>query len=92
VENFEISVDDITLSIHATLQPGQYISIPHVLEWACIYNRDHHVAGEVWLHGYLPRVTKGETTTISLTCASEDPSLSPGVIMNVHYRNGYFYQ
>jgi hypothetical protein len=92
VKNFKVSLGEKTVVIPAVLHPGQYISIPHVLEWACVYNKDHHVVGEVWLHGYLPKVHKGETIRISLTSESADDAFNPEVILNVRCQNGYFYQ
>jgi len=91
VKNFKVSINDKMIKIPVTLQPGQYISIPHLMEMACIYNKDHQVMEEVFLHGYLPKVKKGETATVSLSCEPVDKNANPEVIMNVRCQNGYCY-
>ncbi len=91
VSNFIIKVDNQVLEIPVILQPGQYISIPHTMELACIYNKDHHISGEVFLHGNLPKVKTGKTSTVSLSCSPADPQAKPEVIMNARFQNGYFH-
>jgi hypothetical protein len=92
VKNITVSINGKMVEIPAILQPGQYISIPHLIEIACIYNENHQVIGEVKLHGYLPSVSKGSTATVSLTCEPVDAKSNPEVILNVRCQNGYFYQ
>ena len=91
VSNFRVSVNQKLVEIPCTLQPGQYLSIPHLLELACIYGPDHRVAGEVYLHGYIPKLEKGSEATVSLSCEPANPDASPEVILNVRCQNGYFY-
>ncbi len=91
VRNFKVTVNDELVEIPATLQPGQYLTIPHLLEMVCIYNSDHKIDGEVFLHGYLPKVKKGETATVGLSCVPVDKNAKPEVIMNVRFQNGYYY-
>jgi hypothetical protein len=91
VGNFRVTVDGKVMEIPAQLKPGQYLSIPHIMEYACIYNEDHQVAGEVYLHGPLPEVHKGQTSKISLSCESADPAVNPEVILNVKFQNGFFH-
>lgn len=91
VRNFRIMVDDQVVDVPVTLNPGQYISTPHLLEIACIYNSDHKVAGEVFLHGKLPRVFKGKTSTVSLSCEPVESGVRPEIIMNARFQNGYFH-
>ena len=92
VKNFKVSINDKQVEIPVTLQPGQYISIPHLIEMACIYNENHRVIAEVKLHGYLPKVSKGSTAKVSMTCEPVDSKSKPEVILNVRCQNGYFYQ
>ena len=92
VRNFRIMVDDQVVDVPVTLKPGQYISTPHILEMACIYDSDHKVAGEVFLHGKLPRVFKGKTSRILLSCEPVEQGLRPEVLMNARFQNGYFHQ
>ena len=92
VNDFRVSINNQTIEIPVTLQPGQYISIPHLIELACVYNENHQVIKEVYLHGYLPRIKKGSTAAISVTCHPLDAKLKPEVILNLRCQNGYFYQ
>ena len=92
VKDFKVSINNQIVEIPVTLQPGQYISIPHLIELACFYNENHQVTKEVYLHGYLPKVSKGSTATISLSCEPVDAKSKPEVILNVRCQNGYFYQ
>ncbi|MDR1675407.1 MAG: hypothetical protein LBR86_02915 [Tannerella sp.] len=91
VKNFHVSVNGETVEIPVVLQPGQYLTIPHLLEMVCIYNREHRVREECYLHGYLPKVNKGETVTVGLSCEPLEKDVNPEVIMNVRCQNGYFY-
>lgn len=91
VKNFKVSVNGNTVEIPAVLQPGQYVSIPHLLEMACVYDKTHHVTKEIYLHGYLPKVKKGETVTVGLSCEPLEKDANPEVILNVRCQNGYFY-
>jgi len=77
--------------VAVTLNPGQYISTPHIMELACIYNSDHRVAGEVYIHGKLPRVFKGKTSAVSLSCEPVEKGAITEVIMNARFQNGYFH-
>jgi hypothetical protein len=92
VKDFKVSINNQIVEIPVTLQPGQYISIPHLIEVACIYNDKHQVISEVYLHGYLPKVSKESTATVSLSCQPVDVQLKPEVILNLRFQNGYFYQ
>ena len=91
IHNFRISVNNQAVLIPATLQPGQYISIPHALELACLYDETHHVIGEVYLHGELPLVPKNKTSIVCISCEPLDTRESPEVILNVQFQNGYFF-
>lgn len=91
VGNFRVKVDGQIVDIHYVLEPGQYISIPHTLELACIYNKDHHITGEIYLHGALPKVKKGKTSTVSLSCEPVKSKAKPEVILNARFQNGYFH-
>ncbi len=92
VQNFRVYINDDLVEIPATLKPGQYLSIPHLIEVAMIYNEKHQVIREVNLHGYLPTIKKGSTATVGLSCEPVDSNTLPEVILNVRYQNGYFYQ
>ena len=92
VKNFKVSINNEIVEIPVTLQPGQYISIPHLLEIACVYDENHQVVREVYLHGNLPEVSKCPTAIVSLSCEPVDANASPEVILNVRFQNGYFYQ
>lgn len=92
VKGLKVSINSQIVEIPVTLQPGQYISIPHLIELACVYNENHQVIKEVYLHGYLPKIKKGSTATISVTCHPLDAKLKPEVILNLRCQNGYFYQ
>ncbi|MDR2774983.1 MAG: hypothetical protein LBC19_09645 [Tannerella sp.] len=46
---------------------------------------------ECYLHGYLPKVQKGETVTVGLSCEPLEKGVTPEVLMNVRCQNGYFY-
>jgi hypothetical protein len=91
VKNFRVSVNGKSIEIPATLQPGQYLSIPHLVEIACIYDKNHQLLGEVYLHGVIQHVQKGKTATVGLSCDAVKNGSKPEVIMNVRCQNGYFY-
>ncbi len=92
VSNFKVSINNKIVEIPVTLQPGEYISIPHLIEIACVYNENHQVIKEVYLHGYLPKVSKGSIATVGLSCEPVVVKTNPEVILNVRCQNGYFYQ
>ncbi|MDR1141355.1 MAG: hypothetical protein LBL62_06665, partial [Planctomycetaceae bacterium] len=91
VKNFRVSVNGKSIEIPATLQPGQYLSIPHLVEIACIYDKNHQVLSEVYLHGVIQHVQKGQTATVALSCDAVENGAKPEVIMNVRCQNGYCY-
>ncbi|MDR0704314.1 MAG: hypothetical protein LBF88_04925 [Planctomycetaceae bacterium] len=91
VKNFRVCVNGKAIEIPATLQPGQYLSIPHLVEIACIYDKNHQVLSEVYLHGVIQHVQKGQTATVALSCESVEKDTSPEVIMNIRCQNGYYY-
>ncbi len=91
VQNFKVSVNGETVDIPCTLEPGEYISIPHINEIACIYNEKHQVIREIYLHGDLPKVRKGTTVKVSLSCEPVKAGASPEVILNLRYQNGFFF-
>ena len=91
VKNFKISINNQMVEIPAELQPGQYISIPHLIEMACIYDTNHQITKEVYLHGNLPKVENGTTAKVSLSCEPVDGKSKPEVILNVRCQNGYFF-
>jgi hypothetical protein len=91
VTNFRVSVDGKSIEIPATLQPGQYLSIPHLVEIACIYDKSHQILGEVYLHGVIQRMQKGQTVTVTLSCDAVKKDATPEVIMNIRCQNGYYY-
>lgn len=90
VRNFKVSVNNQIIEIPVELKPGQYISVPHALELVCVYNENHQVVGEVYLHGSLPKIKKGTTATVRLSCEPVDPKANPKLILNVRCQNGYF--
>jgi len=90
VKNFKITANGKTIELPLTLQPGQYLSIPHPVEWACVYNEKNEVVSEVFFRGNLPRIVKGSTVKVSLSCESVDAKQKPEVIMNVQNKNGFF--
>ena len=55
------------------------------------YNTNHQVIGEFYLHGPLPEVFKGTTSTVSLSCEPADEQARPEVILNVRFQNGFFH-
>ncbi|MDR1141647.1 MAG: hypothetical protein LBL62_08140 [Planctomycetaceae bacterium] len=91
VKNFHVSVNGKSIEIPATLQPGQYISIPHLVEIACIYDKNHQVLREVPLYGNIQNVQKGKTATVALSCDAVEKNTTPNIIMNVRCQNGYYY-
>lgn len=92
IKNIRVTINNDLVELPVTLQPGQYISIPHLIEVAMIYSEKHQVIGEFKLHGYLPRVGKGATATVGLSCEPVVRDKNPEVILNVRCQNGYFYQ
>jgi hypothetical protein len=91
VKNLKVSVNEKVVDLPITLQPGQYLSIPHNTEWACVYNEKHEVISELFFRGNLPKVEKGSTATVTLSCEPLDTNQNPEVIMNVHHKNGFHY-
>jgi hypothetical protein len=91
VKNFRVSVNGKTIEIPATLQPGQYLSVPLLVEIACIYDKNHQVVDEVYMLGVIQHVEKGQTATVALSCDAVNKGATPEVIMNVRCQNGYFY-
>jgi hypothetical protein len=91
VKNFRVSVDGKSIEIPVTLQPGQYLSIPHLVEVACVYDKNHQVVSEAYLHGVIQHVQKGQTSTVTLSCDPVKKDKKPEVIINVRCQNGYFY-
>ena len=91
VKNFKVTANGKTIELPLTLQPGQYLSVPHPVEWACVYNEQNEVVGEIFFHGSLPKVEKGSTATVSLSCEPTDARKKPEVIVNVQCKNGFIF-
>jgi len=89
--NFKVSVDGKILDIPVTLHPGEYISIPHIIPMACIYNAKHKVIGEQFFRGSIPVVKTGSTVTVGLSCEPLDKSKKANAILNIRCQNGYFF-
>ena len=80
-----------SIELPVTLQPGQYLSIPHPVEWACVYNEKNEIVNEVFFRGNLPKIVKGSTVTVSLSCEPVDAKQKPEVIVNVQHKNGFIF-
>ncbi|MDR0390903.1 MAG: hypothetical protein LBH59_03275 [Planctomycetaceae bacterium] len=91
VKNFRVAVNGKPIEIPVTLQPGQYLSIPHLVEIACVYDKNHQVLSETYLHGDIQKVSKGQTVTVTLSCDAVEKDATPDVIMNVRCQNGFAY-
>jgi hypothetical protein len=88
VKNIKISVADKTVTIPATLAPGEYLANPHALHRAFVYGPDHHIRREIHIpqfnpYWFLPEINKGEKTDISLTCEPADPDANCQVLLNL---------
>lgn len=86
--NIKVSVNDHALEVPVTLEPGQYISTPHSIPMAFVYNSKHQVIKEVIIpqhnpYWYAPTVNKGIPVTISISCDSVDPEENPEVRANL---------
>ncbi|MDR0391052.1 MAG: hypothetical protein LBH59_04025, partial [Planctomycetaceae bacterium] len=89
VKNFRVAVNGKQMEILATLQPGQYLSIPNLVEIACVYDKNHQLLSETYFQGTIPHVNKGQTVTVTLSCDAVEKDATPEVIMNVRCQNGY---
>jgi len=92
VKNVNVSANNETVEIPCTLEPGQYISIPHIDGIACVYNEKHQVIKEIYLHGDLPKIRKGSTAEIGISCEPVKAGTKSEVILNLRYQNGFFFE
>ncbi len=92
--NFKVSINNETMEIPVTLKPGEYISIPHIVPIACIYDASHKVIGEKTIGGRItpPIVKKGSTATVSVSCEPTEKNEKAAIVMNVSCQNGFFFQ
>jgi hypothetical protein len=93
VKNISIKVGGSELKLPVTLNPGEYLSIPHDTRLGCIYDsktddikREFHVPqfNPYW---FLPEVKRGEKNVISVKCESAEKGKNTDLILNLRYWN-----
>ena len=92
VKNIKLYENNMSVSLPVTLQPGDYISIPHRMQRAFVYGKDHKVKKEIFIpqsnpYWYLPNIPRGKEVTISVSCDALKNGADPYVITNLRFHN-----
>jgi hypothetical protein len=76
-----------------TLEPGQYLSIPHQFKMAYVYDANHKLLREVHTRN-IPDISNSKTkkVVVSVTCEPVDPSLKSELRVNIRLQEPYFKQ
>jgi hypothetical protein len=77
-----------------TLEPGQYLSIPHQFKMAYVYDANHQLLREVHIRP-VPGIkdsanSKTKTIGVSVSCEPVDPSLKSELRVNIRLQEPYF--
>ena len=91
VKNINLTYNGRKISIPMTLKPGEYLTMPHLVPFICIYDKNHQLVEEKQIRGDIPSVEKGTSAQFTLSCTPEKEGMNPQLIMNVRCQNGYFY-
>lgn len=92
VSDIKVTIDGKKVEIPVTLNPGEYLSIPHMIPWVCIYDSKHNLISDMNIRGYIPLVQRGATGTVTMSCKPEKKGEKPELILNARCQNGYFFQ
>jgi hypothetical protein len=79
-----------------TLEPGQYLSIPHQFKMAYVYDANHQLLREVHMRT-IPDIrdsanSKTKTIGVGVACEPLDPSLRSELRVNMRLQEPYFKQ
>ena len=91
VRNIKVGINGREMVVPVTLNPGEYMSMPHLVPMFCIYNDNHELLYEKLIRGNIISVEKGSDAEVTVSCEPADPAASPELIVNVRGQNGYFY-
>jgi hypothetical protein len=74
-----------------TLQPGQYLSIPHQFKMAYVYDANHQLLKEVHLR-YIPDISNSKTRKIMarISCEPTDANQPSELRVNIRLQEPYF--
>ena len=92
VSNIKVTFNGDEMVIPMTLNPGEYLTMPHLTPTVCIYDKEHQLVEEKKIRGYIPYTEMGSTAKITMAGDSEDKNKNPQMIMNVRCQNGFYYQ
>ena len=93
VKNIRISANGAELLLPVTLNPGEYISIPHNTKLGCVYDaKTNNVKREFYLlqfnpYWYLPNLKRGQKNKITIKCEFVTQGKKSDVILNLRYWN-----
>ena len=81
------------LSFPTTLEPGQYLSIPHQFKMAYVYDANHQLLKEVHTRT-IPDISNSKTRNVRVrvTCEPVKPELKSELRVNVRLQEPYFKQ
>lgn len=91
VKDIKLSFNNSELNLPVTLQPGEYLTMPHLAPIVCVYNKKHELVSEKLIRGIIPYVHEKETATVKIACSSVDKEKSPSLIMNLRTQHGVAY-
>ena len=89
VKNIKVGINGNEMIIPIILNPGEYISMPHLVPLFCIYNEKHEILYEKHIRGNIISVKKGSEAQITISCEPLDASATPDLIVNVRGQNGH---
>lgn len=92
ISDIHIDVNGQPIDIPVTLNPGEYISMPHAIPLVCVYDENNQLLSEKRLRGDVPTLNKGTTAEVALSYKSEKEDEKPSLIMNARFQNGYYAQ
>jgi len=93
VKNIIIKVGGGELKLPVTLNPGEYLSIPHDTRLGCIYDtKTNDIKREFYIpqfnpYWFLPEMKRGEKNKVSIQCESVEKGKNPELILNLRYWN-----
>ena len=91
ITDIEIKVNGMSLKLPVTLNPGEYLSIPHKTKWGSIYDaKTHKVKREFYLQQfnscwYLPNLKRGKANKIELFCKPAKKGANVKVTLNLRF-------
>ena len=90
IKDIVLTFNGYEIVLPVTLQPGEYLTMPHIIPQLCIYDKAHKLLTEKRIRGHVPFVRKGEKATLKISCTPVEKGAKTNLIMNIRNQNGFF--